>query len=258
MRIAARVLALVACAVVAASAPAADMAKTLRVAFSSAETGLDPQASYDVYSSDICRAIFDALYTFDYFARPVRLVPNTADGLPIVTDGGRTYTIKVKHGIYFADDPAFKGKPRELTADDYVYSIKRIIDPKVRSYWLYLLEKNLVGLDPVLAKARETGTLDYAAAIEGLQVLDRYTLRIRFNRPDYAFQWWLTSVQFAAVAREVVDAYKDASNRVMDNPVGTGPLRAEGQGPRSAHRPRGQSQVSRRALSGARRRWRVG
>ena len=93
----------------------------------------------------LCRAIFDPLYTYDYFARPVRLVPNTAESLPVVTDGGRTYTIKVKRGIYFAADPAFKGKPRELTAEDYVYSIKRIIDPKVRSYWLYLLEKNLVG-----------------------------------------------------------------------------------------------------------------
>jgi oligopeptide transport system substrate-binding protein len=224
LRIGARVLALVAGVVIAAGAAAADMTRTLHVAFSSAETGLDPQASYDVYSADICRAIFDALYTFDYFARPVRLVPNTAEGLPVVTDGGRTYTIKVKRGIYFADDPAFKGKPRELTAEDYVYSIKRIIDPKVRSYWLYLLEKNLVGLDPILARARETGALDYAAAIEGLQTLDRYTLRIRFNRPDYAFQWWLTTVQFAAVAREVVDAYKDANNRVMDNPVGTGPF----------------------------------
>ena len=209
----------------AASAPAcaADMAKTLHVAFPNAETGLDPQASYDIYSSEICRVIFDALYTYDYFARPVRLVPNTADGLPVVTDGGRTYTIKVKRGIYFTSDPAFKGKPRELTAEDYVYSIKRIIDPKVRSYWLYLLEQNLVGLDPVLARARATGTLDYSAPIEGLQAIDRYTLRIRFNRPDYAFQWWLTSVQFAAVAREVIDAYKDESNRVMDNPVGTGP-----------------------------------
>jgi oligopeptide transport system substrate-binding protein len=224
LRIGTRVLALVAGVVIAAGAAAADTTRTLHVAFSSAETGLDPQASYDVYSSDICRAIFDALYTFDYFARPVRLVPNTAEGLPVVTDGGRTYTIKVKRGIYFADDPAFKGKPRELTAEDYVYSIKRIIDPKVRSYWLYLLEKNLVGLDPVLARARETGALDYAAAIEGLQALDRYTLRIRFNHPDYAFQWWLTTVQFAAVAREVVDAYKDANNRVMDNPVGTGPF----------------------------------
>ena len=187
----------------------------------------------------------------------MRLVPNTADGLPVVTDGGRTYTIKVKHGIYFADDPAFKGRPRELTADDYVYSIKRIIDPKVRSYWLYLLEKNLVGLDPVLARARETGTLDYATPIEGLQALDRYTLRIRFNRPDYAFQWWLTSVQFAAVAREIVDAYKDASNRVMDNPVGTGPyvLKERIRGQRIVLE--ANPDVSRRALSGARTRRRA-
>ncbi len=199
------------------------MTKTLHVAFPVAENGFDPQASYDIYSSDVCRAIFDSLYTYDYFARPVRLVPNTADGMPVISDGGRTYTIRLKRGIYFAADPAFKGRPRELTAEDYVYSIKRIADPKVRSYWLYLLEKNLVGLDPVLAKARASGTLDYDADIEGLQALDRYTLRIRFQRPDFAFQWWLTTVQFAAVAREVVDEYKDASNRVMDHPVGTGP-----------------------------------
>ena len=204
-------------------AAAADMGKTLHVAFPIAETGFDPQASYDIYSSDVCRAIFDSLYAYDYFARPVRLVPNTADGMPVISDGGRTYTIRLKRGIYFAADPVFKGKRRELTADDYVYSIKRIADPKVRSYWLYLLEKNLVGLDPVLAKARATGALDYEAGIEGLQAIDRYTLRIRFQRPDFAFQWWLTTVQFAAVAHEVVDAYKDASNRVMDHPVGTGP-----------------------------------
>ena len=136
-----RILLAVCCAAIAIAASAADMSKTLRVAFSSAETGLDPQASYDVFSSDICRSIFDPLYTYDYFARPVKLIPNTAEALPVVTDGGRTYTIKIKRGIYFAADPAFKGKPRELTAEDYVYSIKRIIDPKVRSYWLYLLEK---------------------------------------------------------------------------------------------------------------------
>ena len=75
----------------------------------------------------------------------------------------------------------------------------------------------------MLARARATGTLDYDAPIEGLQAIDRYTLRIRFNRPDYAFKWWLATGQFGAVAREVVDMYKDASNRVMEHPVGTGP-----------------------------------
>src|SRR6185369_14675747 len=177
------------------------------------------------YSFEVCHAIFDPLYTYDYFARPVRLIPNTAEGMPQVSDGGRTYTVKVKPGIYFADDPAFGGKRRELTADDYVYTLKRVFDPKVRSYWLYIFEKQLVGLEPVLAEARRTGTLDYDAKIEGLQALDRYTLRVRFVEPNYGFREWLTFDAFGAVAREVVDKYKDESNRVMDHPVGTGPYR---------------------------------
>jgi oligopeptide transport system substrate-binding protein len=206
-------------------AQAADMTKTLRVAFAAAENGFDPQAIYDVYSDAVCSAIFDPLYTHDYFARPVQMVPNTAESLPQITDGGRTYTIKVKRGIYFTADPAFKGKKRELTAEDYVYSIKRIFDPKVRSYDLYLFENTLVGLDAPLARARKSGTFDYDEKIEGLQALDRYTLRIRFRRPEYAFQWWLATRNLAAVAREVVETYGDSSHRVMERPVGTGPYR---------------------------------
>jgi peptide/nickel transport system substrate-binding protein len=204
---------------------AADMTKTLQVAFPVAENGFDPQVIYDTYSDAVCAAIFDPLYQLDYFARPVRMLPNTADGLPQITDAGRTYTIKVRPGIYFAADPAFKGKKRELTAQDYVYSIKRMFDPKVRSYDLYLLENNLVGLDEPLARARKSGTFDYDEKIEGLQALDRYTLQIKFRRPEYGFRWWLAARDFAAVAREVVDAYGDASHRVMENPVGTGPYR---------------------------------
>ena len=204
---------------------AAESRRTLHVAFPVAETGFDPQAIGDIYSDAVCLAIFDPLYRFDYFARPVALAPNTADGLPEITDGGRTYTIKVKRGIYFAPDPAFKSKRRELIADDYVYSIKRVFDPKVRSYWLYLFERNLVGLDAPLERARKSGTFNYDEKIEGLQALDRYTLRIRFRQPDYAFKWWLTTSSFAAVAREVVEKYQDDSHRVMENPVGTGPFR---------------------------------
>ena len=206
-------------------ARAADATKTLRVALSTAETGFDPQAVSDSYSFAVIDAMFDPLYSYDYFARPVRMVPNTAVGLPEVTDGGRTYTIKVKPGIVFAADAVFGGKRRELTAEDYVYSLKRIFDPKVRSYWLYVFEHNLVGLDEVLARARSVDAFDYDAPIEGLQAIDRFTLRIRFRRPNYGFEWWLTTPQFAAVAREVVDAYQDASHRVMENPVGTGPYR---------------------------------
>ena len=91
---------------------AADAPRTLHVAFPVAETGFDPQAIGDTYSDAVCLSIFDPLYRYDYFARPVVLEPNTADGPPEITDGGRTYTIKVKRGIFFAADPAFSGKKR--------------------------------------------------------------------------------------------------------------------------------------------------
>lgn len=200
--------------------------RALRVAFSVAESGFDPQAISDDYSWRICQAIFDPLLRYDYLARPAKLVPNTANGLPLISDGGRTYTVKVRPGIYFAPHAAFGNAKRELVAEDYVFSIKRILDPKVRSYWLYLFEKRLVGLDEPLARARKPGgSFDYDATLEGLRALDRYTLQVRFKDPDWAFQHWLATVPFAAVAREVVDARRDSSHRVMEDPIGTGPYR---------------------------------
>ena len=83
-------------AIAAATPPfvahAAEARSTLRVAFPVAETGFDPQAIGDTYSDAVCLGIFEPLYRYDYFARPVELVPNTADGLPEVTDGGRVDT----------------------------------------------------------------------------------------------------------------------------------------------------------------------
>ena len=93
--------------------------KTLRVAFQAAETGFDPVRISDYYSGTIIEAIFEPLLTYDYLARPATLVPNTAVAMPEVTDEGRTYTFRLKRGIRFADDPAFNGRPRELTAHDY-------------------------------------------------------------------------------------------------------------------------------------------
>src|SRR5512139_3453571 len=111
--------------VAGAAAAQGPVAGTLRVAFPVAENGFDPQAVYDAYSARVCDAIFDPLYTYDYFARPARLVPNTADGPPRIGNGGRTYTIRVRPGIHFAAHPAFGGAKRELTAEDYVYRMKR-------------------------------------------------------------------------------------------------------------------------------------
>ena len=199
------------------------MAKTIRTAFIVAETGFDPAASSDLYSDSIQRAIFDTLYGFDYLARPYKRVPRTAASMPEITDGGRTWTMRVKPGIYFADDPAFKGKKRELTAADYVYSWKRLIDPRVRSPFSWYLQDKIVGVDAVVEAARKTGRFDYDAPIEGLRAVDRYTLRLQLKDPDYIMLGYMTQSPMAAVAREVIEAYGDASGWAMANPVGTGP-----------------------------------
>ncbi len=204
---------------------AADMSKTLRTAYIAPETGFDPAASSDIYSDSVQRAIFDTLYGFEYLTRPYRRAPRTAAAMPEISDEGRTWTMRVKPGIYFADDPAFKGRKRELTAADYVYSWKRLIDPRVRSPFSWFLQDKIVGADAIVEAAKKTGRFDYDAPMEGLQAVDRYTLRLKLKEPDYIMHGYLTQSPMAAVAREVIEAYGDASGWAMANPVGTGPYR---------------------------------
>ena len=203
----------------------ADMNKVLRAVFPVAETGFDPQAAGDTYSNSVNRVIFDPLYTYDHLARPMKLVPNTAVALPEMSPDGKTWTIRIKPGIYFADDPAFKGRKRELVAQDYVFAWKRVLDPRMRSNNFQIFDGRFVGSEAVQAKAREAGRLDYDVPIEGLQAIDRYTLRLKLNFPDTELLSNLTVAATAGIAREVVEAYGDASGWVMANPVGTGPYR---------------------------------
>jgi ABC-type transport system substrate-binding protein len=227
LRLGSAIVAALAVLAAAALAPAqaADAAKVLRVAIPVAETGFDPQAAGDAYSNYIDRVIFDALYKYDYLARPFKLVPNTAAALPDISADRMTWTIKVRPGIYFTDDPAFKGRRRELTAADYAYSIKRTLDPAMRSNSLNVFEGRFVGADAVVSRARLTGKFDYDTPIEGLRALDRYTLRLQLNFPDAELLSNLTTSGSAAVAREIVEAYGDANGWTMSNPVGTGPYR---------------------------------
>ena len=205
---------------IAASALAADPAKVLRIAFPVAETGFDPVRVSDLYSNIVNEAIFERLLTYDYLARPAKLVPMTAESMPEVSEGGRTYLVHLRRGIYFAPDPAFKGQRRELTAEDYVYSFKRFADPANRAPYGFMLQGKIVGLDEQTEAAKKSGKFDYDATIPGLVALDKYTLRFKLTSADFLFPYTLAHVPFCAVAREVVEAY---GNDVQAHPVGTGP-----------------------------------
>ena len=205
----------------AASATAAEPKKIFRYAFEIAETSFDPQKISDVYSNIVNDGIFDSPLGYDYLARPLKLKPNTLAALPEISSDGLTYTLRVKPGIYFADDPVFKGKKRELVAEDYVYTMKRLMDPKLAAPLLAEIEGIILGSDEALAKARKANKFDYDAPIEGLKALDRYTFQIKLTQPFYVFIYNLADCRVAcAVAREVVEHYGDD---IGSHPVGTGP-----------------------------------
>jgi ABC-type transport system substrate-binding protein len=218
-----RFLAIAACALLLACAalPAAAQKKVLHIAFRTAETGFDPQRIDDRYSVGICENIFEGLLTYDYLARPVKLVPLTAEAIPEPEERGSRYTFRIKPGIYFADDPAFKGRKRELVAKDFEYAIKRFRDPANRSPYAWLFENKLVGLDELFDKAQKTGAFDYEAKIAGLEVRDRYTISFKLKDPDFNFLYVLAMPNVVPVAREVIVAYASDTHA---HPVGTGPF----------------------------------
>lgn len=135
---------------------AAPAQRVLRVAFPNRDNGFDPAQVSDVISAALANSLFDAPLTYDVLARPARLKPNTATALPEASDGYRRFVFRIKPGIYFSEHPAFKGKPRELVAADYVYSIKRYYDPAARSPTLFHFEgAGLLGLSELRKKAIE-------------------------------------------------------------------------------------------------------
>ena len=209
-----------------AAAPAEPAArKVFRYALRVAETGFDPAQISDLYSSTMAANMFDALYATEFMARPVRIRPNTAAAMPEVSADFTTFTVRVKPGILFADDPAFGGSKRELVAEDYVYAIKRHYDPRLKSPRLSGLQNNsILGLDALREAALKPGArFDYDRPAEGLRALDRYTLQFRLAQPNPRFADELSDPAITgALAREVVEFYGD---KIMEHPVGTGPFR---------------------------------
>ncbi|MDO9094102.1 MAG: ABC transporter substrate-binding protein [Rubrivivax sp.] len=209
----------------AAAAKAGPALKVLRLA-SESETGFDPARVGDVRSLRVTSHIFETLLEFDPLARPVKLRPRTATAMPEPEAGSdfRVWTVKLKPGILFTDDPAFGGKPRELVAADYAYSIKRLADPATKSPgWSSMEQAGIAGLAALRKEAvDQKKPFDYDRPLEGLQVLDRHTLRFVLAAGRPRFPQWLASASTGAVAREVIETQGELS---MQHPVGTGPFR---------------------------------
>lgn len=194
--------------------------KIYRHSLGGSPSSLDPVNSATLYANHIVVNVYDTLYSYQYLARPYQIKPNLAAAMPQVSDDGLIYTIRIKQGVEFVDDPAFPdGKGRELTAHDFVYSLKRHFDPKARSQGSWLWAGRIEGM----AEWKAAGS-DYAKEVAGLRALDRYTIQIRLTRPFPQLVHTLAQGYSAIVPHEAVEHY---GREFGVRPVGSGPFRLQ-------------------------------
>jgi len=200
-------------------APSGDAGlKVYRHSMDQAPTSLDPAQAANVYANFVVLNAYDTLFSYKYLARPYVLKTNLAADWPDISADGLTYTIRIKPGVRFVDDPAFEdGRGRELVAEDFVYSIRRQFDPATRPQGAWLWAGRIAGLDAW----KEAGS-DYSAAIDGLKAVDAHTIVIRLIRPYPQLLNTLALGFSSIVPREAVEYY---GKEFAVHPVGSGPFR---------------------------------
>ena len=218
---------------------------------------LDPVQSYTEDEALFTQQVYEPPLQYHYLKRPYELVPLTALQVPKARaiDGGRytVYEIHIRPGIRYQPHPAFVPAnldlapekiaalrtpyelplgTRELTADDYIYEVKRLAHPRLHSPIFGLMAQYIVGLEDYadrLRKADRGGWLDLRSyPLEGVQRVDDHTLRIVLRGSYPQFVYWLAMPFFAPVPWEA-DRFFAQRGMAEKNfsldwwPVGTGP-----------------------------------
>jgi oligopeptide transport system substrate-binding protein len=163
---------------------------------------LDPARINDIYGRTIANQLFDGLVQFD---GALAIRPAIAETWTASRDG-LVWTFRLKKGVKFHNG-------REVTAEDFVYSFTRIIDPATKSGGAALFMK---------IKGAHEFAQGRASRVEGLVALNPRTLQITLAESQTPFVSSL-AVGFAKVVpREVVESLGD---RFGQQPVGTGPFK---------------------------------
>ena len=239
--------------------PASDRGTSvLYSAFLERPKHLDPVQSYTEDEARFTQQVYEAPLQYHYLKRPYELVPLTALEVPrpVEIEGGRftVYTIRIQPGIRYQPHPAFVPEnhalprarvdalrspydlplgTRELTADDYIYEIKRLASPRLHSPIFGLMAEYIVGLQDFAERVKKFDThkgdwLDLRKhRLEGVEKVDEHTYRIRIKGRYPQFAYWLAMPFFAPVPWEAERFFQQPGmaerNFTLDWwPVGTG------------------------------------
>jgi len=241
--------------------PAADAGqRILYSAFVERPKHLDPVQSYTEDEARFTQQILEPPLQYHYLKLPYELIPLAASELPrpvTLADGQSTrYEIRIRPGIRYQPHPAFVAAnrslapsaiarlespyalplgTRELTADDYIYQIKRLAHPRLHSPIFGLMAQYMVGLEAYADTLRRADTrpevwLDLRRfALEGVERVDAHTYRVTLKGRYPQFVYWLAMPFFAPVPWEAEQFFHQPGmaekNFTLDWwPVGSGPF----------------------------------
>lgn len=193
---------------------------------------LDPVNTSDIYSTEISSLINESLYQYSYLDDPYKVVPLLAADMPKVSKDQLTVMIPIRKKVFFQDHAVFKknnGKGREITAHDFIYSWKRLADPRLHSNGWWIFDGKIKGLNDfheLLSKAdkKAVSTLFLSEKIVGIQALDDYTIQIKLTKPFPNLIYILCMNYTAVVPHEAVEVLGDSSGNITETPVGSGPF----------------------------------
>jgi ABC-type transport system substrate-binding protein len=227
-------------------------------AFTERPKHLDPVQSYSEDEARFTQQVYEPPLQYHYLKRPYELVPLAATEVPRPEEvqGGKftVYTIHIRSGIRYQPHPAFVAVnnalspervaaldspyqlplgTRELTADDYIYQIKRLASPRLHSPIFGLMSEYIVGLGDLAERLKKFDTrkgdwLDLRKhRLEGVEKVDEHTYRIKVNGRYPQFAYWLAMPFLAPVPWEAEKFFHQPGmaekNYTLDWwPVGTG------------------------------------
>lgn len=181
----------------------------------------DPVNAFDDDSLMVMAQSVQMLYQYHYLKRPYEIIPNLAESLPVISNNGKKYIIKIKRGVFYHPHQAFKGK-RELLANDFVLQMKRVAFAPLKSVGRFLFEGKILGFNRFSKVVGDNFEKIFTTPLEGFRAIDDYTLEINLLRPEPNLLYFLAMTFTAPLPEELV---RFTQNDFSTTLIGTGPFK---------------------------------
>ena len=198
--------------------PAASGEQKIIFALHNEPDGIDPGITDNTFAIPILFNAFEGLVTYD---AENNIIPADAESWEVSPDG-LTYTFHLREGLKWSD-----GTP--LTAQDYLYSIKRVANPMTASKYAYMVTDYVKGAQEYY-DLLGSGTADEAAIAEaeanlGVSAPDDLTLVITLNNTTPYFLGILSMWTYAPVQQATIEANGDSWTQSADTFISNGPFK---------------------------------